>query len=236
MNIAYTDEYIKKFNKICNLIFSYDKTETNSIKLSNNYTLNCVEYTGKSIHGGIGDGAKCTLLDISNNPIYEFDMTDLPSKIYFDIIHHENGSDYFIFKRELYGYSVLDINSLKSFHYIPDVHINDDGESFIWADIFYNRNTNILAVEGCFWACPYSIILLDFSNPMTIYENQIPIEDILNDICVEQNIDLGDLNTGDINFKSWNKDNSLTIIVGDNDNRKEISITSNKILEHLAKK
>ena len=28
----------------------------------------------------------------------------------------------------------------------------------------------MLAVEGCFWASPYSIIVLDFSNAMEIVE------------------------------------------------------------------
>ncbi len=54
-------------------------------------------------------------------------------------------------------------------------------------------------VEVSFWACHYSIILLDLSNPMIAYEKLIPINDILNDI---DNTDCGDINLGNINFKS----------------------------------
>jgi hypothetical protein len=49
----------------------------------------------------------------------------------------------------------------KKFFYVPK-----GPESFIWTDVHYNPQNNILAVSGCFWACPYGLILLDFSNPM----------------------------------------------------------------------
>jgi hypothetical protein len=29
---------------------------------------------------------------------------------------------------------------------------------------------DLLAVDGCYWACPYSLIVLDFSHPMTAVE------------------------------------------------------------------
>jgi hypothetical protein len=83
----------------------------------------------------------------------------------FQYIEHSNGFEYLIFRRDLYGYSILNLNSLKVFHYIPKVAILPDKESFIWTEVSYSGNSNFLAVEGCYWACPYEIMIFDISNP-----------------------------------------------------------------------
>ena len=89
------------------------------------------------------------------------------------IIHHANGKTYLVYYENLYGYSVLDFSDLKTVNYIPKesaIHDEHFEETFIWVIPHYDPGSNLLAVEGCVWAAPYSIIVLDFCDPMRIIE------------------------------------------------------------------
>ncbi len=89
------------------------------------------------------------------------------------VLNHANGKRYYVFTRELYGYSVLDLQTLKDLHYVPAASFfpyqednPDFEETFIWRTLYYNPLNSVLAVEGCIWAGPYSVVLSDFSDPM----------------------------------------------------------------------
>ena len=100
------------------------------------------------------------------------------------IIRHTNGHDYLLFHEDIFGYSVLELDTLRSLHYLPeesyrfrDAHIpadhyparaDDQQETFIWVTPHYKPENNRLCVEGCFWGSPYTVILLDFSAPLSI--------------------------------------------------------------------
>ena len=88
------------------------------------------------------------------------------------IIDHADGQQYFVFDEDLYGYSVLKLSDLTCIHYIPEEsygkYPDEFEETFIWCDCFYNPENNMLAVDGCYWACPNNIIVLDFADPMHI--------------------------------------------------------------------
>ena len=45
-------------------------------------------------------------------------------------------------------------------------------ESFIWTDAVYDRESGLLAVTGCFWACPNDVMILDFEDPLQSRRNQ----------------------------------------------------------------
>ena len=55
-------------------------------------------------------------------------------------------------------------------HYVPARVHPEEGqkaeEVFIWTGADYDPHTDLLAVTGCIWACPYSTIVLDFSCPL----------------------------------------------------------------------
>ena len=90
------------------------------------------------------------------------------------LIHHSNGNDYFVFDEDLYGYSVLDLKTLECMHYLPAESYREppeaSEETFLWCDCFYNPQTDLLAVEGCYWAAPYGVIVVDFRRPMIAAE------------------------------------------------------------------
>ena len=90
------------------------------------------------------------------------------------VIDHANGGRYLLYYEELYGYSVLDLASGQSAHYIPqESHETDMArfrETVIWCAPHYDADSSLLAVEGCIWAAPGTVIVVDFSDPMRIVE------------------------------------------------------------------
>ena len=117
------------------------------------------------------------------------------------IIHHANGRTYLLYYEDLYGYSVLDLLSMQSVHYIPqESHETDKSrfrETVIWVVPHYDPESSLLAVEGCIWAAPYTVLVVDFSDPMKIAEAVHWLD--LN----------GDIDSGhydEINFNEWNDD------------------------------
>lgn len=85
--------------------------------------------------------------------IYE----DYPTFFYFYTI---NDCDYLIFRKDdLYGYTILNLNSLDEHNYFPNVVLNREQESFIIteAKLWYD----LLLLFGCHWGCPYIYYLLD---------------------------------------------------------------------------
>jgi hypothetical protein len=91
--------------------------------------------------------------------VYDFHITLL------DLIKHKNGREYLIFKRDLYGYSVMDVSTREVADYIP-ADVLKGIEAFIWTDTLYCPHTNVLAANGCYWACPYATEFYDFTDPM----------------------------------------------------------------------
>jgi hypothetical protein len=55
----------------------------------------------------------------------------------------------------------------KNADYFPKESL-DGGETFIWCSVKYCAVNDVLAVDGCYWACPYGFMFYDFSNPMEL--------------------------------------------------------------------
>lgn len=83
-----------------------------------------------------------------------------------------NGTDYFFHACGLYGYNVYNIKTGNCFQYFPKASENyvvtgneKFKETFIWTDIHYNEKNGILAAGGCYWACPYRVLLYEMPDP-----------------------------------------------------------------------
>lgn len=130
--------------------------------------------------------------------VYFFDMPiHSGSLISQNIIEHRNGESYLLFRTELYGYSVLNLHSWKAQHYIPDGRINGK-ESFIWCDAAYCSNNDLLYVTGCYWACPWSTLIVDFSQPERMPFREYDLKNETDDF------------EEDIDPVRWEEDGSLT--------------------------
>ena len=90
---------------------------------------------------------------------------------FYRLLPHANGNHYLVFREDLYGYSVLEVETGRTMHYIPEKSWPLDGrqgeETFIWTGVAYDAATNLLAVWGYYWACPSSMAFLDFSDPLS---------------------------------------------------------------------
>lgn len=201
MNYYGTDEHKRQMEELDKGIFSKLSLEAADREkvLENGYVIKFYVADNDHQMGCTPENAEVCRLYRDNELIFEW------KKIYgkslmAKIIHHSDGNEYFVFNEDLYGYSVLDLNTMECMHYMPAQSYKENSEefeeTFIWCDCFYNPEMNLLAVEGCYWACPYSLIVVDFSNPL------IPVEvedwlDVLNKM-----VEL-DLDTPHISFEKW---------------------------------
>ncbi len=137
--------------------------------------------------------------------IYEYYCFYDHSVTFKEIIHHKNGHRYYPFHVDLYGISFLDVDTLEVYNYIPEGYEHDDkymcGESFIITDIHYDRESNLIAYGGCYWAFPYDVMVGDFSEPLNFNPHLVSLRNILN----------SEYDYDDVDFKEW-KNNRLYVL------------------------
>ena len=177
MNYYGTKEYKSYMEEFERRIFSkiqfddYERIKELGEGYSVKYYYYADEENRKPGHAAL-DGQICRLYK-NDELVFEWKNTDGNSRV-ADLIHHSDGNTYFIFDEDLYGYSVLNLGDLQCMHYIPaqsyGKYPEEFEETFLWCKCYYNPENNLLAVDGCYWACPYSLIVLDFSHPMTAVE------------------------------------------------------------------
>lgn len=165
-NAVNTDKYELHMQELMPLFLDENLTDTKVIEVkgkSADYKIKVYLYSAK-----IGEyhyrGNKCFLYkdDVLYTKWYCFN----DSSVFYQLISHKNGIEYLIFRQDLYGYSVLDMESGEIMQFFPECSF-DGVETFIWTEVHYNPENNVLAVEGCYWACPCGVQLFGFENPMS---------------------------------------------------------------------
>jgi hypothetical protein len=140
-----------------------------------------------------------------------------------EYIEHSNGLDYLFYKEDLYGYSVLELSTKRVFDYYPAATFKDNIETFIATSVHYNRQNNIAAVEGCFWACPWDVLLLQIDNPMERFTKMVSVGELLSQNSVEHN---------HINFIAW-ENNDIRLEVTSGEAREAIVLTQAEYRDEL---
>lgn len=79
---------------------------------------------------------------------------------------HLNGHDYFICGEDYQGQTIVELDTGKRIDHLPDEKQPDGG--FCWAAHYVSKDRRFLAVDGCFWACPYELVIFDFNDPMSL--------------------------------------------------------------------
>lgn len=168
-NVAYTDEYRRARDEYKWLFDGTPEEEVIILDGYDQYTATCLSYSGaRPAPNGITAqyaAGKVILTGSNGILVYEYDIIDDCQLL--TIIKHRNGSDYILFNIDLYGYSVLEPKTGKVAHYVPAESFKG-GETFIWLDAFYCAANDLLAVDGCYWACPWSNQFHDFSDPLRL--------------------------------------------------------------------
>ena len=204
MNYYGSEEYNKLIQDLDKKVYSKcDLTkETNKKVLDDNYSIKYYYYDDQD--SGV-DGEVCRLYK-DDNLIYEWKNIYGKSRL-ATIINHSDGNKYLVFDEDLYGYSVLNLKTLECVHYIPSESHLDNKETFIWCDVNYNINNNLLVVSGCYWATPYTLIVVDFTKPMEVVKSSNWLDLPL------KYYELG----SDIDFKCFDDDKLVCILDGNKD-------------------
>ncbi len=208
MNFHGSKKYEKLMEELDVQVFSHCdlSTPTDVKKLDEDYYVNRYYYADiehKKPGWAPVDGEICRLYR-NDKFIFEWKNIDAHSRM-ITIINHSDGNKYLLFDEDLYGYSVLNLETLQCVHYIPEESYREDDieETFIWCIPHYDKDSDLIAVEGCMWASPYSVIVLDFSHPMNIVKASEWYDLWQEREPFDYDEYVGDL---DLNFVSWEID------------------------------
>ena len=199
-NAAYEPEYLKQREYLESLLFQEKNLEDETDNIVSPEIFVHIKSYSAQREEIFYSGAEY-FIKINGKEVYTAKCVN-DDCAFFKLIKHRNGNYYLIFRKDLYGYSLLEIETLKTFDYYPACSlgfITDENffeETFIWTDVIYNSSNNLMAVYGCIWACPFELALVDFSDPFRSAENQFFI--------------YSKKNTGDIKNYTWQK-NTLVV-------------------------
>jgi hypothetical protein len=75
----------------------------------------------------------------------------------------QTGREFLLCGEDYQGYNVLELSTGLSVLTFPTEAY--EGMGYCWAAVHPSPDARTLAVEGCYWACPYSVTFYDFSDP-----------------------------------------------------------------------
>lgn len=224
-NVAYTDQYKRRWDEYQPLFIDDYIKQVDEYQLSDKYLIRVQEYSGKVGKWNLC-GSECSLVNKNGKSIVNWRSVDNNSDFY-QIITHSNGKEYLIFRQDLYGYSILDIASGEIMQFFPEASLNG-GETFIWTGVEYNPINNILAVSGCYWACPFSTHLFTFDNPVAEQQKYVDLIE-----CFDGDYDIYD----DVSFVKWdNGDLHITRYVIETKTNEPLVIKQNEYITWISEK
>ena len=201
-NVAYTDDYLNKREKmIAAVIRPENVTDTETIAAEGEYSRTVICY------GTMVDGLRYSC---SHNKVYDqngmliHEYTSLYDHSFFCTpVTHSDGRRYLAYKEDLYGYSVLNLETKETFRYIPAESWNS-GETFIVTDIVCNPENDIIAAGGCYWACPTGTFLFEVKDPMKQFNRYLDLQTILGEYDKYDDIEFQEWEGSDILLKGYN--------------------------------
>ena len=103
---------------------------------------------------------------------------------FFSLIRHANGKFYLVFRQDIYGYSVLELDRGRIMRFVPDAWTLGK-ESFILSGARYLRDWDALVVSGCYWGAPNDVHLMSFAEPMSEEQRYVDVLD-----CIQGGYDI----------------------------------------------
>ena len=128
-------------------------------------------------------GGEYTLFDTHKTQIRSWRCIDDRVE-FFSLIRHANGKFYLIFRQDLYGYSVLELDRGRIMRFVPDAWTLGK-ESFILSGARYLRDWDALVVSGCYWGAPNGVHLVSFAEPMSEEQRYVDVLD-----CIQGGYDI----------------------------------------------
>ena len=75
---------------------------------------------------------------------------------------HANGHDYLICSEDYMGQTIIELDTDERRDFVSE------DEGFCWVNYSVSPNRQFVAVDGCYWACPYELCIVDFSEPLVL--------------------------------------------------------------------
>ncbi len=98
------------------------------------------------------------------------------SHFWYSWIRHSNGNEYLLCGEDYQGQTVVNLTRGTTNNFFPDSGY--EGHGFCWTAAFPSPDSKIIAVDGCYWACPYEIVFFDFTNPDELpYKEYLRVSD-----------------------------------------------------------
>lgn len=155
-------------------------TQRQTINLDSGYE---IEKDAYGLGAASFGGGKYTLFDTHKTQIKSWRCIDDRAE-FFSLIRHANGKFYLIFRQDLYGYSVLELDRGRIMRFVPDAWTLGK-ESFIWGGVHYLRGWDALAVSGCYWGAPNGVHLVSFAEQMSEEQRYVDVLD-----CIQSGYDI----------------------------------------------
>jgi len=100
------------------------------------------------------------------------------------------------------GYNVINLNTGENVLTFPPEAFAGGG--YCWLAAYPSPDGRVIAVEGCYWACPYSLVFYDFTDPL-----HSPLPELARYEDLDQ-------------VKGWTSSDEFTFTVGEHAERKEV--------------
>jgi hypothetical protein len=131
----------------------------------------CYEQTKPDVNWCV---TKVSVFEISSyEKIFEFYVND---SSFFHGWVEKHGTEFLICAEDIFGgQTIIDLTNRKMNSFSPD----EDG--YIWTEFHLSPSGDYLATIGCIWACPYTVKIFDFLNPLDLPLKEIKEIVLLND-------------------------------------------------------
>ena len=145
-NVAFSPEYAQQYEQQSQLLFRDENRRSKEEGcFANGYFLLCESYEGQ-----LGDemrlAAKYSLFTPNHELILSYECLDNTHPL-CEMISHRDGNVYFIFRRDRFGFSIFNLNTLREHRYYSEAAF-ETGTDFIWCGAEYYPDRDTLFVVG----------------------------------------------------------------------------------------
>ncbi len=164
-NIAFSAEYAEQYNRQFEVLFREENRRNKEEGcFANGYSLLAESFEGE-LDGEHRLAARYALFSPNHEPVFEYACLDNANPL-CEMITHNDGKTYFLFRRDRFGFSVLDLDSLHEHRFYSDEAF-ESGNDFIWCSAEYYPARNTIFVAGHMLGAPYEVYEFDFADPLT---------------------------------------------------------------------
>jgi hypothetical protein len=100
---------------------------------------------------------------------------------------------YLLLSEDSEGKSIFDLDDRKFYSY------SFEDDKFIWCEYYPSPDGKKLAIVGCYWACPYEIVVFDTTNPTSF-----PYKELYRQDTFQESVEWLDNATLKVNSKEGN--------------------------------